>query len=468
MFVDKLNSSFTAFAGVALVAALTTGCGESSLSDLIDSSDLSDLSTEQISASVKEGMTRGMTKNLDSIGEVFADSSAFSSLGTIFSGVGEDSAKTRSSHSNHEDDELFGGFGELLGVIGDLADHSTVTNINGDIVTLDPIESEICPAAAEALDIEAANCAAVISQITLEVDVDTIVNNEVVDATATVKFAQDTFLIVDFTLTSLYYETHLAGLKSFLTGVAQIEGETADLPDTMTGTVRLAATISGEDAGAITLSIPTTVNLASTSPQTNINIAATAKLFELAVNGNDETLSFEIGINPIDLLFTDSDSTGEFPVHLTMDGLSGQLQLNDDILTITGVTLDSLTIEVDGVEALTAALSELDFTLDGSGDFPVIALAKALNFDLSMKNVRGIFEDEFESTDPNQQITAALDADSGTTLTILDDDLTQVTGGSASIVVNSPDGDVNIQVAAGLCLDDSGDEPVVVSCPSAN
>jgi hypothetical protein len=468
MFVDKFNSSITAFAGVALVAALTTGCGESSLKDLIDSSEPSDLSPEQISSSVKNGMTRGMTNNLDSIGEVFADSSAFSSLGALFSGSNENSFDARSSRSNHDDDELFGGFGELLGVIGDLADHSTVTNINGDIVTLDPNESEICPAAAEALDIEATNCVAVISQITLEVDVETIVNNEVVDATAAVKFGQETFLIVDFTLTSLYYEARLAGLKNFLAGVAQIEGETADLPDTMTGAIRLAATISGQDAGAITLSIPTAVNLANTSPQTAINIAATAKLFELAVNGNNETLSFEIDINPIDLLFTDSDSIGSFPVHLTMDGLSGQLQLDDDILTVTGATLNALTIEVDGVEAVTAALSELDFTLDGSGNFPVIALAKVLNFDLSMKNERGIFEDEFESTDPNQQITAALDADSGTTLTILDDDFTQVTGGIASIVVNSPDGDLNIQIADGLCLDDSGDEPVEANCPTAN
>lgn len=467
MFVDKFHPSFktTAFAGIALAAALTAGCdsANSPLNNLLNT-DLGELNTEQIGSSVKTGMTKGMTSNLDSIGEVFGESSAIGSLTSLFSGDG--SPVARSSRMSHEDDDMFGGFGDLLEVIGDLADHSTVTNINGDVVTLDPIESAICPAAADALDIQPSSCVDVISQITLEVDVDSIVDNEVVDATAEVKFDGTTFLIVDFSLTSLYYEARLAGLKTFLTGVAEAEGETADLPDTMTGAVRLAATISGTDAGAITLSIPTAVQLTSTTPQTDIQIAATNKLFELSVNGNDEILNFEIGINPIDLLFTDEDDAADtFPVRLTMQGLSGQFELNGttEILTVTGATLNSLTVKIDGVEALTAALSELDLSVNGSDDLPVIALAKALDFDLTMKNVRGVFEDEFESTDINEETVAALDAEAGTTFTVLTDDITKVTGGNASIVV---DDDVNVQITHGLCLDASGDEPAVVNCPS--
>jgi len=475
MLFSNRNTSFTGFAGVALVAALTSGCGsDSPLDQLLNSTDLGDLSADQIGSSVQQGMTRSMTSNLDSIGQVFSDSSAMGSLGALF--TGDSSPAAKSARSSHDTDDTFGGFGDLLEVIGDLADHSTVTNVSGDVVTLDPNESAICSGAAAALDIQASSCVDIISQITLEVDVDTIVDDQVVDATAEVKFNQVTFLVVDFTLTSLYYEARLAGLKSFLTGVALAEGETADLPDTMTGAIRLAATVSGEEAGTITLSVPTAVQLASTSPATDINIAATNKLFQLSVDGTNESLSFEIGINPVDLLFTDEDSNGSFPVHLTMNGLSGQFQLNGntETITVTGATLDSLTVKVDNVDAVTASLSELDFRVDGSGDLPIIAFTKALNLDLSLTNLRGMFEEQFGSTNANETLTAALDAPLGTTLTFLENDIIKVTGddastgGDASIVVDATDGDINVQIANGLCLDDSGDEPVVVSCPSAN
>ncbi|HBS27250.1 MAG TPA: hypothetical protein DD827_09030, partial [Gammaproteobacteria bacterium] len=141
-------------------------------------------------------------------------------------------------------------------------------------------------------------------------------------------------------------------------------------------------------------------------------------------------MSFEIGINPVDLLFTDEDSNGSFPVHLTMNGLSGQFQLNGntETVTVTGATLDSLTVKVDNMDAVTASLSELDFNVDGSGDLPIIAFTKALNLDLSLTNLRGMFEEQFGSTNANETLTAALDAPLGTTLTFLENDIIKVTG----------------------------------------
>lgn len=466
-----------AFALAASIVALS-GCGGSSGGDTPKATgdvDTSGVTNQSLRSSATAGMTQGITSNTSAFTTVFSDSKALQQLSGQLSnrsGFGAGSGTTRALGDGLDSDTVTDQIDDALETVGELIDLSTITQ-NGNVYTFDPNENQIC---ADPDDAEsAAECVSLLSHITFVITVNNVVNDQVVAATTAFKYDQSTFVVVDFTANSGYYEIQLAGLRTLLVGLNSnaTDDDLIDIPAVMQGSLRLAFTAVGNESGTVTLSVPATISLSDNTEgeELQIDIAQTDKLFSLAADGTAKTMSVEVSIGALNLLTSDDDEAGSFPVRLALSGITGKAMVTEagDKLTLTNISANSVTVKVEDTQAASLSLTAFDAVLDASGTNAIATLSKALDFDLSITNLRNVFEDLFEGEGPGQTLTASIDAPSGTRVEEVGDDLLKVMGGSLNIVITPSDDDpVNVQIPDGSCLDTSEDAPTVTSCPSAS
>ena len=478
----KLRKSVLGLALAASVATLSSCAGGSGDgnggSENNAGVDTRGVTTESLRTSATTGMTQGITANTRALTTVLGDSSALQQLTSqLGSGGGASSVSTSAralgdGPNGLDTDSVSTQIDSALDFVGELIDQSDISQ-NGNVYTFDPVEAQICANAEDSQ--AAADCTTVLSHITFVMTVNSVVDQQVVAATTAFKYDNSTFVVVDFSANSGYYEVQLAGLRTLLAGLNEVApaDEVVELPSTMQGTLRVAFTTTGSDSGTLTVSVPAAIRLTDDTEgeALQIDIAQTNQLFSLAADGTAKTMTVEVNISALDLLSSESDVAGSFPVKLALSGITGKAVVTDsgDKLTLTGIGADSVTVKVENTQAASLSLAAFDAVLDASGANAVANFSKALDFNLSLTNLRGIFSDIFESDDPALTLVASVDAPGNTGFETVSDEQLKVTGGTLDIVITQ-DGadDINVSVPDGSCLDTSGDAPVASSCLVAN
>lgn len=459
-FMRRIFSSIVIASGLAMLASCGGGGSDS---DDAGSGETLKVSAQSLRTGQLTGITQGVTSPVNAFTGVLSSSSAMESVtDTVLALAGLDSGDDDSDEAGL----IEGTVTETLELFSSLIEDSDISE-TGSTYTLDPNEAEICAQIEDATPEEIADCETLLSHITMVVTVNQVVNDEVTAATTDFNYDTSTFAVVDYTQNSGYYETILSGLRVLLAAIVDLDEEIdMEMPDVMQGTIRAAFTAPGENAGSVTLSVPQALRIEDNTAGEEINftLATTNKLFELVADGDANTMSMEVAMGALDILASDSDEfDNSFPIQLLMDALTGKLELadNGNALQLTGVGIDTVRFRVDSRQALALNLEQLSAMLNVSDSNNAVTFSNALDFNLNIENVRGYFEDLFDSTSEAETLTATATASAGTTVTEVAEDLLQVSGGTLSVSVVESSGTTLLNAPDGSCIDSME----VVACP---
>ncbi len=465
---------------LSAVVATTAGCGGGG-----DGGASPDVSEAQLKQGVLSGMTGGPTGNFSAaVTQVVTKSQALQELQTEGQGLvslpGNLPTLPFSARAAIRASDGNGGFGsgasdnesiqELANFIDAIIEKSTVTQ-NGNTYTIDPNESEICTPPDVPLE-DVNKCTTFLGQMTMTVTVNATSGDQVTAATTDFRYANSVFLQTDFTPTTAYFEIRLDGTKTLLVGYNQVADaeDKVDIAAVMTGSVRFAIDAPSEQQGTLTLSIPDTVVLRDDTEGMDMTIAATNKLLSLSADATTETAELEVGLGALNVLFSDEDDFGNsFPVHLTLDAISGKMTVNETQLQVTGFTLDSIKLDVDGQTALQMALAPLSVLLEADAqNRAVVTLDSALDFSLDTTNVRSYLDDDFGSA-PTDTLKVRAAAPTGAILSEVDDfnDVVKLTGAGPLTLTVEENGvsAVDLTMTADSCANFSAEPPAITACP---
>lgn len=459
MFIFNKSKPISFLLGLTLASStiILNGCGGGG-GDSEKDVNVSGVTEVKLKKSLKDGLTKGLDSNVETM------SSTFETVSDSFNNDNKPKYLAGISASINTVSGLSKATDEIVEKFNLLIDNSTSTN-NGSVYTFDPDETTICADSSLNNNTPAkiADCETVLSNITFT---STIVatNNTTGDVTAAdtdFKYSGATFSKLGFSSgNSAYYEIVLNGMSALLTGFNTIitdPNDKFDIPDTMTGSLRLASSAQSPTSGTFTISVPSAISIIDAAPNnTAIDIGQTGSLFSVTANSTANTMNVSIGINAVDILTTnDNNPSDTFAQQLVISALSGQVVVsnNGNTITLTGITANGIELKLDGTQALMANLAPLTATLISTNNTQKVAtLNSVLDFDLIMTNARYFLDD-------NDPVTHAqfvkLDAASGTSLqAVAGNDLIKVTTGSITAESTSTGNASNtVTVPVNSCLD---------------
>ena len=437
-------------------------------------SPIAQLSDNDLRTGIAEGMTRDLRHSASDLSETARRAPAMDALGQVRQVNGlpwRTLRRARAADASGSTGSAQLDYG--LDFLTKLVTQSTVSR-SGNTVTIDPDETRLC-LQLPFDDATRQRCTELLSHLLLVVTVHETSGNRVTAATVDFRYRDASVVVADFTPTTSAHELRLAGLKPLLADLAVSSGSSVDLPDVMTGSLRLAFDMPDARRGSVTLSVPEAIRIEDAAEAFDFRFAATERLLSLAFDADALTASLTVAVDSLDFLGQGEDAGGSFPVRLTLQSLTGGATLdeNGQRLTLTSVGLGSFTLQVDGQQALHMSLASLDALLDASGSAPFLRLDKALDFQLQAHNLRGVFADTLfadasNRQDPNLQLTASATAPAGAVFTEVSDGVLRVTGlGAATfhaqVDSDVPGDDLLLDVAEDGCFRLS--DMAEVSCP---
>ncbi len=462
------KTSFNYLLGITLTSAIITlnGCGGDSAKSAPDTSGIVEAKLKQ---SLKDGLTKGLSSNMDSLGSSLStvnnnlnNSSPANSSPKLIAGVGA---------SDPIVDSLNEAKNNIVEKFNLLIDNSTSTS-NANVYTFDPDENTICVDTSLQLTAsEITKCKTVLQNITFVSTVNAIdSNNNITAADTDFKYNTSIFSKLGFTNNSSYYQVEFGGLPDLLVGINSVANpnDQIDIPNSMAGSLRVASNAQTTTSGTFTISVPTTIAITDT-PVTNINIGQTNSLFSVSADSVANSLNVSINMSALDILTTQTDDQNNtFTEQVILNAITGNATVtnNGNTVTLTGVGANSVQFKIDGALALNASLASLGATISKSNNQTLLTLANALDFNLSMTNLRGYMDNSQPTTDT---LSVNINATTGTVVrkstTNNGPKLLKVTNGS--LVVNktttgSTVTAVNSTVISGSCLN-TGDLSVDTS-----
>lgn len=347
-----------------------------------------------------------------------------------------------------------------------LAGQATSTR-QGNTITIDPDETEICLSQVEAS--EQPMCEQLFADLTVRIDAAT-------DKSGTINylFRNQPVLVVDYSPVAGSYELKLAGLHTVMKRVNELDSSSEPAPEVMSGSIKFAAQVlnatAGAEAGSMTFSIPERMIIRDTLTETDVSIAPST-LLQLSADSGSGNASLEVAIGALSIASRSDDIEGNPLQKLVMAGMTARANLtsNGNVLNVSNVGLGNgpMVMSVDSLEAMRVTLDTFGFTVNQQSNS--IVLNGNLNFAAAMKNVLGSL-DLYESHNASADFSAT--ATSGTTFTELATGVMRIDRGGPLTVdyavfdgASSANGTVNVQ--QGKCFGENyeTDSPVdIVGC----
>lgn len=335
---------------------------------------------------------------------------------------------------------------------------ATVTR-EGNVITIDPDETAICNEqllGSALVPEDFAQCTQVYSNLLVILDAQT-------DDTGVLTYQYDgeAFLNIGYSPNGGSYEINLGGLRA-LVGAT---GDVASLPDTMTGALRVVATLDDTsgitEAGSVAMLVTQPISIVDAAENVNVSLD-NSELFSIASNGNGTTTirsSFGAlsaafpSASDDDDFFTDPNPTTDI-VSLAMSGFTSQIdidEMSEEIrLSNTGSVLS---IGINNGEAIRLSVSNYGMTIDSDS----ISINPGLTLAASLTGVLS----QFVGDDSLNSAQFDLSMPSGTVM-VPDEGSGGVrinSGGlSYSVVANTNQGAVSnsFSATAGQCIDSAG------------
>jgi hypothetical protein len=408
----RKNISFNYLLTLTLASAVISlnGCGGGGDSTK-SAPDTSGVTDAKLKKSLKDGLTKGLSSNMDSLG---------SSLSTVNNNLNSSSSPKLLAGVAASDpivDGLNDAKDKIVEKFNLLIDNS-VSSSNGNVYTFDPNENTICsdPSLGNT-PAEIADCKTILQPITFVSTVNAVdSNNNITEADTDFKYNNDIFSKLGFTNSSSYYQVEFGGLPGLLAGINGVASpsDQIDIPNSMAGSLRIGSNAQSATSGTFKVSVPTTIAISDTSPVTNISIGQTNNLFSVSADSATNAISVNVSLSALDILTTQTDDQGtSFTEQVILSSITGNATAtnNGNTVTLTGVGASSIQFKIDGALALDASLASLGATISSANNQTLLTLANALDFNLAMTNVKGFIDDSQPATDT---LSMNIDAVNGT------------------------------------------------------
>lgn len=249
---------------------------------------------------------------------------------------------------------------------------------DGDTVTFDPDETEICndPLLSQVellvgdFDGTSQNCIAFYSHIRVQITP----GGDPEEGTLVIKYNDLVLATIQYSSGSVSVQLDLAQLNSIASAM-EAEGILADLglPETMEGVVRTTLTELGPDHGQFVFSIIQEVNIVDSAQNYDITIAEAAEVFQFTADGPGGTITADLGLGALAAMFPVDDATGDnsFPTNLNLSAATLHAELTAESLVITNFGIGGAPFTLDstanpGVD-FSFAFDTFGVTLDETG-----------------------------------------------------------------------------------------------------
>jgi hypothetical protein len=348
---------------------------------------------------------------------------------------------------------------------------ATITR-EGNIITIDPDESAICDEQVRGgalLPEDLTQCTEVYQSLRVILDAQT-------DDTGVITYEFDglAFLNIGYSPNGGSYEINLGGLKSLIGAT----GDVSQLPDTMTGAMRVVATLDDStgvaQAGSVAMLVTEPISIVDAAENVNISLG-NSELFSISSDGSGTTtiessfgaLSAALPFTADDDEFTGADdpvdNSASDIISFVMNGFTSQLDIdetNEEVrLSNTGSTLS---VGINNGEAIRLSVSNYGMTLNSDS----ISISPGLTLGASLTGVLSQYvgESSLNSAQFNLSMPTGtvLVPDEGSGSTRIN------SGGlSYDIIANTTEGAVSssFSASAGQCIDgsagSSGTDPVI-------
>ena len=462
MLSSNKKTSFNYLLGITIASAIITlsGCGGDSSKAAPDTSGVTDA---KLKKSLKEGLTKGLSSNMDSLGKSSSNANS-----TFNNGFGSASSTGGTGNTimgvANASDPIVDNLNEVKDKIVEnlnlLIDNSISTN-TGNVYTFNPDEAVVCNDLADT-PTGVTNCITVLQNVTFVSTINGVnSNNDVTAADTDFKYNTSVFSRLGFTNNSSYYQVEFLGLPALLTAINGIQNQNnqIDIPDNMAGSLRIASSAQTATSGTFTVSVPTAIAISDTSPATHVNIGQTSNLFSVAANSASNALTVNVSLTALDILTTRANSQGVSRTEqIILNAITGNATItnNGNLVTLTGVGVNSLQFKINGALGIDASLASLGATISAANSQTTLTLSDALNFDLALTNVNGFLDDSQPVTNT---INLNIDAPTGSIARESTNNngpkLVKVTTGSLTVIktnAGSSTSTVNSTVTAGNCL----------------
>ena len=466
MLSSNKKSSFNYLLSITLASAIITlsGCGGDGGSTKPTPPDTSGVTDAKLKKSLKEGLTKGLSSNMDSLGKSLSNANSTFNNGSSSPKLlaGLSTGNTMVGVANASDpivDNLNEVKDQIVENLNLLIDNSTSTN-TGNVYTFNPNETVVCNDLADTPS-GVTKCITVLQHVTF-VSTITAVDPTTSDVTAAdtdFKYNTSVFSKLGFTNNSSYYQVEFSGLPALLTAINGIQNQNnqIDIPTSMAGSLRIASSAQTATSGTFTVSVPTTIAISDTSPLTHVNIGQTSNLFSVAANSTSNALTVNVSLTALDILTTQANSQGVSRTEqIILNALTGNATItnNGNLVTLTGVGVNSFKFKINGALGVDASLASLGATISAANNQTTLTLSDALNFDLAVTNVNGFLDDSQPVTDT---INLNIDAPTGSIARKSTNNngpkLVKVTTGSLTVIKSATGSSpVNSTVASGNCL----------------
>lgn len=347
------------------------------------------------------------------------------------------------------------------------ANDDTNTNRDGNIITVDPDEEELCREEGlfdQSNAEELADCTAFFKDVTVN-----LVASAEDAGVLTYLYRQQPVISLGYSPTTDSFEFDLGGLSAVIEGLNEIDPDMADSSSTtMSGSFKFLTTqtneTEGQEAGSISMSIAKPIRLANTDEEGNSSLSMDpGTLFSISADAATGVggMSFDLGA----INFTGPSDSGQ--ASMALAGFTGEADVNptNGVLVVRnfGLSKGPFSLSVNNEEVIKATLGAFGFQVTEGTDLEPGEMILDGNMDLSIiaKKVAGLDLNLGEGV-----IATALDvmAPVGTSLARAGNGTTRVGGaGPFSVTVSrTPENDVpsveSVQVNSGECFNELFEE----------
>jgi len=352
----------------------------------------------------------------------------------------------------------------------------STTSRDGNIITVDPDEAELCREEGifdQSSADDFANCTAFFKDVTVR-----LVATTEEEGLVTYLYQQQPVISLGYAPNSESVELDFGGIKAMLDGIAVIEPNEfqGELPSVMSGSIKVSATetnqIQGQEAGSVSFDIAKPIQLVSSNDEgeTSLSMGSGTLMSISADAGTGQgNLSFDLGA--ISAAAPTDSGLGQ----MNLAGFTGEADVNpnDGVLVVRnfGLSKGPFSFSVNNEEVIRATLGAFGFQVTEGSDLEPGELIIDGNMDLSI--IAKQFADN-EMGDNLVAMTLDMMAPNGTIFSVAGNGATQVGGAgpfTISLGQTPAQGTPTLEtviVNSGQCFtelfDDSVPPPSVAQC----
>jgi len=261
---------------------------------------------------------------------------------------------------------------------------------DGNTITIDPDERHICSQWLEGdSDSDIDECASILDDLMVRIDAQTDDSGSV------------TYLLGSQTLANLQYSPNAGSIEIELPGVLtlaqrseSVSGESGELPDVMTGSIKISGSVTnsavGSEAGSFAVDVTEPMRVAYTATNESLQFGKST-LISMVTDAATGNGTMTIDVKGMQLQMIEDETTGVLSkVNLPDFTLDAELSDQGDTVRLTNTGFGSpLTYTMDGSLVATLAMAKLDAVFEDA----VIEFGSSLNLALDIPDLKAFDDD---------------------------------------------------------------------------